>query len=103
MARSTLSDDQLKQQLSQLPGWQVQEGKLVKRYRFKDFNAAFGFMARCALRAEQLDHHPEWSNVYNRVEVALVTHDAGGITELDLSLAAAMDAYAAAFGPAQDP
>lgn len=64
---------------------------LRRVYHFTDFNAAFGFMARVALKAEQMNHHPEWSNVYDRVDVTLTTHDAGGITALDLKLAAFMD------------
>lgn len=76
--------------------WQVVDGKLCKRFRFKDFRAAFAFMTRVADSANALDHHPEWSNVYNRVEVALLTHDAGGLTELDFRLAEAMEAAAKA-------
>jgi 4a-hydroxytetrahydrobiopterin dehydratase len=83
--------------LTSLPGWSVGEGRdcLVRTYRFADFNAAFGFMTRVALLAEKLDHHPEWSNVYDRVEVLLTTHDAGGVTELDLEMARFMDRAAA--------
>ena len=82
--------------LAQLQGWSAAEGRdaLAKRFRFKDFNAAFGFMTRVALLAEKLDHHPEWSNVYDRVEVLLTTHDAGGVTGLDLQMARFMDAAA---------
>ena len=82
--------------LARLQGWAAAEGRdaLVKTYRFADFNAAFGWMTRVALRAEAMDHHPEWSNVYDRVEVLLATHDAGGVTELDVALAAFMDAAA---------
>ena len=77
-------------------GWAAAEGRdaLLKSFRFKDFNAAFGWMARVAMEAEKLDHHPEWSNVWNRVEVTLTTHDAQGLTELDQALARAMDRFA---------
>ena len=68
---------------------------VTKTFTFKDFNAAFGFMTRAALAAEKLDHHPEWFNVYNRVEVLLATHDADGVTELDVTLAKIMDEVAA--------
>ncbi len=83
--------------LAQLSGWSAAEGRdaIVKSFRFKDFNAAFGWMTRVALAAEKLDHHPEWSNVYNRVEVLLATHDAEGVTELDVALAKLMDEAAA--------
>ncbi len=80
--------------LGKLSGWSKVEGgrdAICKTFRFKDFNQAFGFMTRVAIRAEQLDHHPEWFNVYNRVEVTLATHDADGVTELDVTLAAFMD------------
>jgi 4a-hydroxytetrahydrobiopterin dehydratase len=82
--------------LAQLPDWSAVHGRdaIERGFRFKDFNAAFGFMTRVALAAEKLDHHPEWSNVYNRVEVVLTTHDAGGVTELDVRLAKIMDAIA---------
>lgn len=77
-------------------GWTQAEGRdaLVRRYKFADFNAAFGFMTRCALLAERANHHPEWSNVYNRVDVLLTTHDADGLTMQDVDLARAMDAVA---------
>jgi 4a-hydroxytetrahydrobiopterin dehydratase len=79
--------------LSQLSGWSAAEARdaIVKTFTFADFNAAFGFMTRVALMADKLDHHPEWFNVYNRVEVTLATHDADGVTELDLTLARFMD------------
>ncbi|MEO8927551.1 MAG: 4a-hydroxytetrahydrobiopterin dehydratase, partial [Caulobacteraceae bacterium] len=80
--------------VNQLSGWSAAEGRdaIAKTFRFKDFNAAFGWMTRVALAAEKLDHHPEWFNVYNKVEVVLATHDAGGVTELDVKLAKIMDA-----------
>lgn len=84
--------------LASLEGWQETPGReaIAKTFRFKDFNAAFAWMTRVALMAEKLDHHPEWFNVYNRVEVTLSTHDAGGLTELDLNLARFMDLAAGA-------
>ncbi len=77
-------------------GWSHDAARdaIGKSYKFKNFVEAFGFMARAALWAEKLNHHPEWSNVYNRVEVTLTTHDAGGLTELDVKLAGRMDALA---------
>jgi 4a-hydroxytetrahydrobiopterin dehydratase len=79
-----------------LPGWSRTEGRdaLQKTFKFADFNAAFGFMARAALVAEKMDHHPEWMNVWNRVDVTLSTHAAGGLTDLDVKLAEAMDKIA---------
>ncbi|MDX2238730.1 MAG: 4a-hydroxytetrahydrobiopterin dehydratase [Hyphomonadaceae bacterium] len=79
--------------LAALPGWAQVPGReaIAKTFRFADFKAAFAFMTRSALKAEQMDHHPEWFNVYNRVEVTLATHDAGGITALDVALARYMD------------
>src|SRR5207247_306800 len=79
--------------LADLPGWAAVPGRdaIARTFRFKDFNAAFGWMTRVALAAEKLDHHPEWSNVYNRVEVTLATHDAAGVTALDVALARIMD------------
>lgn len=84
--------------LARLPGWQAVGGReaITKRFNFADFNAAFGFMSKVALYAERHDHHPEWFNVYNRVIVTLSTHDAGGVTEKDVSLAQFMDTIAAA-------
>ena len=81
---------------ARVPGWQLADGRdaIHKTFKFKDFSEAFGFMARAALVAEKLDHHPEWTNVWNRVEVTLSTHSAGGLTELDLKLAEAMDKIA---------
>jgi len=79
--------------LAKLTGWSEVEGRdaITRKFTFRDFNEAFGFMARAALVAEKLDHHPEWFNVYNRVEVTLATHDAGGVTERDLKLAGEMN------------
>ena len=86
--------------LAELPDWTVVDGRdaIEKRFSFDNFNQAFGFMTRVALVAEKLDHHPEWSNVYGRVDVTLSTHDAGGLTQLDLRLARAMDRIAAQIG-----
>jgi 4a-hydroxytetrahydrobiopterin dehydratase len=88
-----LTDSDLESALGELPQWQRSQDKpaLTRVFRFKNFNEAFGFMSRVALYAEKLNHHPEWSNVYNRVNVVLTTHDAGGISELDLKMARFMD------------
>jgi 4a-hydroxytetrahydrobiopterin dehydratase len=82
--------------LKELADWHEVEAReaIARTFKFGDFNAAFGFMTRVALLAEKMDHHPEWFNVYNRVEVTLATHDAGGVTEKDIALAKAMDSYA---------
>jgi 4a-hydroxytetrahydrobiopterin dehydratase len=84
--------------LAKLAGWSEVKGRdaITRKFVFKDFNEAFGFMTRAALVAEKLDHHPEWFNVYKTVEVTLSTHDAGGLTELDVKLAEAMNALAGA-------
>ena len=74
--------------------WRTAATPSSKTFKFKDFSEAFGFMARAALVAEKMDHHPEWTNVWNRVDVTLSTHSAGGLTELDLKLAEAMDRIA---------
>ena len=91
-----LYDTTRRERMVGLPQWQPVEGRdaIRRTFVFKDFNAAFGFMVRVALLAEQMNHHPEWTNVWNRVEVTLSTHDAGGLTELDLKLAEAMDRIA---------
>ncbi len=89
-----LSAQQLEQELSSLPNWTMENGKLHRQYQFKDFVEAFGFMARAALVAESMNHHPEWSNVYRTVTVDLTTHDASGITSLDIQLAKKMDELA---------
>jgi len=82
--------------LGRLSGWAAADGRdaIVRTFTFGDFNAAFGFMTRVALMADKLDHHPEWFNVYNRVEVLLATHDADGVTELDVTLATFMNEIA---------
>ena len=82
--------------LRKLNGWSEVSGRdaITRKFVFKDFNQAFGFMTRAALIAEKMDHHPEWFNVYKNVEVTLSTHDAGGVTEKDIALAKAMDSLA---------
>jgi 4a-hydroxytetrahydrobiopterin dehydratase len=81
--------------LADHPGWSAQDGRLRRQFRFPSFVTAFGFMASVALIAERMDHHPEWTNVYSKVDVVLSTHDVGAITADDLALAAAMDGLAA--------
>ncbi len=96
MRPQKLTGDERKQALSKLSGWSETKDRdaISKKFVFKNFSEAFGFMTRAALVAEKLDHHPEWFNVYKTVEVTLSTHDAGGLTELDVKLAAAMDKLA---------
>ncbi|WP_298747389.1 4a-hydroxytetrahydrobiopterin dehydratase [uncultured Brevundimonas sp.] len=87
--------------LGALPSWRARAGErpaIERKLVFTDFNAAFGFMTRVALRADRVDHHPEWFNVYNRVEIVLTTHDAGGVTQRDLDMARFIDETAAAMG-----
>ncbi len=84
-----LTDETRAAELMKLEGWDEVKGRdaIQKTFRFKDFNEAFGFMTRVALKADQMDHHPDWFNVYNRVEVTLTTHDAKGLTMRDIKLA----------------
>ena len=91
-----LSGDARKTALARVPGWSEAKDRdaIFRKFVFKDFNEAFGFMARAALVAEKLDHHPEWFNVYKTVDVTLSTHDAGGLTERDITLAEAMNKLA---------
>jgi 4a-hydroxytetrahydrobiopterin dehydratase len=96
MRPSKLTADDRKAALAKLSGWSEVMGRdaITKKFVFRNFNEAFGFMTRAALVAEKLDHHPEWFNVYKTVEVTLSTHDAGGLTELDIQLAEKMDKLA---------
>ncbi|MGI9499128.1 MAG: 4a-hydroxytetrahydrobiopterin dehydratase [Geminicoccaceae bacterium] len=92
-----LAGDERQAALAALDGWHEAPDRdaIVKTFTFRNFNQAFGFMTRSALLAERMDHHPEWFNVYKTVEVTLATHDADGVTDLDLRMAKAMDRYAA--------
>lgn len=90
-----LSPSEIESRLAELPGWSLANGKLHRDFKFPDFARAFAFMTEAAFHAEKLDHHPEWSNVYAKVAVDLVTHDAKGITDLDFELARRMNAIAA--------
>jgi 4a-hydroxytetrahydrobiopterin dehydratase len=94
MAR-LLGEEERRAALAELPGWTETPGgnAIRKSFKFKSFNEAFAFMTRAALVAEKLDHHPDWSNVYNRVEVTLSTHSAGGVTELDIAFAKKMNSF----------
>jgi 4a-hydroxytetrahydrobiopterin dehydratase len=87
MARRTLSADEVAQALAGLPEWAARGDRLHRKLEFAGFVEAFGFMASMALVSEAMNHHPNWSNVYNRIEIELFTHDAGGITELDVQWA----------------
>ena len=94
MARKKLTDTEIQTNLEKLNGWTVENGKLHKEFQFDNFVTAFGFMTQLALIAESMNHHPEWFNVYNRVTIDMMTHDAGGITELDIKFAEHADAFA---------
>ena len=87
MVLTKLSDEQIQAELNDLDGWSVVNGKLHKEFEFSDFNEAFGFMARASMHIEKMNHHPEWFNVYNKLVIDLMTHDASGITENDINLA----------------
>ena len=86
-----LSNKQLNENLKELDDWNIVKGRLSKEFKFKGVTQAFGFMTEVAITAETMDHHPEWSNVYNKVEVNLITHSEGGITKLDIDLAQKID------------
>jgi 4a-hydroxytetrahydrobiopterin dehydratase len=88
---SRLTPDEITAAMADVPGWTLNGDGIERSYKFKDFTQAFAFMARVALLAEKADHHPEWSNVYNRVEIRLTTHDAGGLSTRDFALARAID------------
>ena len=88
----TYNEEEAQEKLSQLPGWSFKEKGIEKTFTFSDFVAAFGFMTQAAIIAEKVNHHPEWFNVYNRVEIRLSTHDAGGLTDKDFDLAKKMEA-----------
>ncbi|MBO6718825.1 MAG: 4a-hydroxytetrahydrobiopterin dehydratase [Rhizobiaceae bacterium] len=96
MARAKMSEAEVKTAMADLPDWNLEgdQSAISRRFTFTNFNQAFGFMARVAMEAEKMDHHPDWSNVYKTVDVRLNTHDAGGLTELDFKLARKMDKLA---------
>ena len=93
-----LTGEDRKKALESLPGWSEAEGRdaIRKEFKFKNFDEAFGFMARVAVAAEKMDHHPDWSNVYNRVDITLSSHDIGGVSERDIELATTIEALAGA-------
>jgi 4a-hydroxytetrahydrobiopterin dehydratase len=97
MRPQKLSAQSIQSELAKLSGWSLRDDgeAILKTFKFRNFIEAFGFMTRSALHAEKLDHHPEWFNVYSKVDVTLSTHDAGGLTELDFKLAQLMDSVAA--------
>lgn len=91
MEQKKLSHEEIEQRIASLVDWTLVQRKLYRKFVFADFNQAFGFMSQVALLAETMGHHPEWSNVYNRVEIYLTTHDVGGISERDFALAQKID------------
>jgi 4a-hydroxytetrahydrobiopterin dehydratase len=86
-----LSPEDIERELGRLEGWEISGGTIKKDFKFKDFTAAIGFMNRLAIEAERLNHHPDWSNSYNKVSISLTTHSASGLTEKDFALARAAD------------
>jgi 4a-hydroxytetrahydrobiopterin dehydratase len=95
-----LTIEELRAALKRLPQWDLVKDReaITRKFQFVDFDAAFAFMTRTALLAAKMDHHPEWFNVYNKLDVTLATHDAGGVTQKDIDMATAMDGYAALNG-----
>lgn len=93
MSKARLTSDELNAAVDALDGWTIDESgtAIIKKFKFANFTVAFAFMTQMAITAEKMNHHPEWFNVYSRVEVKLTTHDSGGVTELDIELAKAMD------------
>jgi 4a-hydroxytetrahydrobiopterin dehydratase len=91
--RTKLSDDAIQEELKALANWEIADGKLQRQYKFENFIEAFAFMTKLAFVAERLNHHPEWSNVYNKVNLELTTHDVGGVSHLDFDLAQAANRY----------
>ena len=89
-----LTGEQIQKELASLQGWSVVNGKLHKDFVFADFIEAFGFMSKASMHIEKMNHHPEWFNVYNKIKVELVTHDAGGITQNDINLARTLNSLA---------
>jgi 4a-hydroxytetrahydrobiopterin dehydratase len=92
MARQTLTEGEISQALDELEDWQIKDGKLQKTYQFASFAEAIGWMVTVSVYADKLDHHPDWSNVYNKVHVELITHDLGALSKRDIDLAKRMDA-----------
>src|SRR5256885_13952724 len=97
MTMPKLTIEELRNALKRLPDWELVQNReaINRKFQFVDFDAAFAFMTRCALMAAKMDHHPEWFNVYNKVEVTLATHDAGGVAQKDIDFAGGMGGYAA--------
>jgi 4a-hydroxytetrahydrobiopterin dehydratase len=93
-AAHKLTELEIAQALKALPDWRLEDGKICVTYKFADFSQAWAFMTRCALAAEKSDHHPDWKNVYNTVEISLWTHDCGAVTNRDLQLAKQFSSFA---------
>jgi 4a-hydroxytetrahydrobiopterin dehydratase len=98
MSIKKMSGHEVEASLQELPGWGLKDGKLHRQLKFKNFIQAFGFMAQAAIVAERMNHHPEWSNVYSRVAIDLITHEAGGISQRDFELAQEMNSILAEMG-----